>query len=420
MEATNMAERNPIDGDASGASRPPDSIAEKAAYERVEELRQYLSDRQSRRHVIARTTTKSGQDLDWVPVESQTATGIIASPPDEQHVETPVHPDRSTKRATVELELPDAERGPPGTVPVVRHKIDRIMSSVGLQNWLSKSGHGGVIAAPTELFSRSVPAGSHVHAYAHSPGIAYGTEGLINVWQPYVEWSDEFSLGQLWLTAGTSNGTQTIETGLQVRKDSYGDYAPHVFIFFTTNNYFSYGDNIGGFNQDVDGWVQRSSTLFPGAGITRLSTVGGTQYEMDFKVQFAPIVGSEPLGNWWIKVNGEWMGYYPNALFANNGMRHQAENVLWGGEIFDVASHVGTSTTDMGSGLFPWEGFGRAAYMRNLMVQISQAGTMAPFAGWPQAPRPFCYDIMVDPSTPPGPWGYNFFWGGSGRNVSCP
>lgn len=407
-----MAELNTIGGDAKGASKPPEWTLEKAANERVEELRQYLSDRQSRRHVIARTTTRSGQNLDWVPLESQTADGIVASPPGDQDVERPAHPDRPTQRATVELELPNAELGPPGTVPLVRHNIDRITSSVGLQKWLSKSGHGDRIAAPGALLSRSFPAGLSIHASAQRLGIAYGTEGVINVWQPYVEWSDEFSLGQLWLSAGSGAQHQTIEAGLQIRKDSFGDWAPHIFVFYTTNNYFSYGDNIGGYNQDVAGWVQRSATLFPGAGITRVSTVGGTQYEVDFKVQYE-------LGNWWIKVNGEWMGYYPNGLFANTGMRNQADTIFWGGEVFDAADHPGTSGTDMGSGLFPWEGFGRAAYMRNLMVQVEQVGTMVPFVGPTAAERSDCYDIKVDP-TVVGSWGYNFYWGGTGRNGACP
>ena len=76
-----MAERNPYDDDADGASKPPSRRPEQAASDRIDEIRQYLSDLHARRNVIKRTVTKSGQELDWVPIESQTKNGKIAHPP---------------------------------------------------------------------------------------------------------------------------------------------------------------------------------------------------------------------------------------------------------------------------------------------------------------------------------------------------
>lgn len=403
-----MAERNTARGDVTGTPAPEE--IEKAALERRDELRQYIADRQSKRNVIKRTTTRSGQQLDWVPIESQSPDGIIAKPPQTIPTAPEEDPDRYTQRAVAELELPDAERGPPGTVPLLHRNIESIVSDVGLQNWLAKPGHGPRLP-PSKLFALSAPAGANIHASAFRNAPAFGTEGLINVWRPYVEWSDEFSLGQLWLVAGSGPGTQTVEAGLQVRKDSFGDWEPHIFVFFTTNNYYSYGDYVGGYNQDVAGWTQVSDTLFPGSGVTLLSQVGGQQYDMQFKVQF-------DLGNWWISVNGVWMGYYPNGMFAINGMRFQAERTGWGGEVFDAAAHVGSSSTDMGSGLFPWEGFGRAAYMRNLMVQVDQFGALAPFSGNWEREKPACYDVSGDLSGT-GTWGSYFYFGGIGRGVLC-
>jgi hypothetical protein len=405
-----MAERNTSRDDAT-TSLPVEVNSEPGAAERVEELRQYIADRQAKRVVIKRTRTRSGQELDWVPIESQTADGIIAQPPQNTQSSPEEHPDRRTLRAVGELELPDAERGPPGTVPLLHRNIDRIVSDVGLQNWLAKPGHGPRLP-PARLFTLGAPSGENVHASAFQQGVVvYGTEGLINVWRPWVEWSDEFSLGQLWLVAGSGPGTQTVEAGLQVRKDSYGDWEPHIFVFFTTNNYYSYGDYVGGYNQDVEGWKQVSDTLFPGSGVTLLSQVGGPQYDMQFKVQL-------DRGNWWVSVNGVWMGYYQNGMFAINGMRFQADQAGWGGEVFDAAAHVGSSSTDMGSGLFPWEGFGRAAYMRNLGVQVDQLGTIAPFTGTWRCEKPSCYDITGSLAGGGG-WGSYFYYGGVGRGVTC-
>lgn len=50
------------------------------------------------------------------------------------------------------------------------------------------------------------------------------------MWRPWAEWADEFSLGQVWVTRGTGSQTQTVEVGLQVRKDSFGDWEPHVYV----------------------------------------------------------------------------------------------------------------------------------------------------------------------------------------------
>jgi hypothetical protein len=234
----------------------------------------------------------------------------------------------------------------------------------------------------------------------------------MNVWRPWVEWSDEFSLGQFWVTRGIGAQPQTVEAGLHVRKDSYGDWEPHVFVFYTTNNYGRSGDFIGGYDQDIRGWVQVSQVIYPRTRISPISQIGGTQYEMDFKVQLS-------LGNWWIKVNGQWMGYYPNGLFATTGLRNEADQVNWGGEVFDALSHPETTATDMGSGLFPWEGFSRAVYMRNLMIQTDQAGTLTAFTGSASADQTDCYDIKADLSGS-GVWGSYFYWGGTGRNSACP
>ncbi|KAJ4898033.1 hypothetical protein Rs2_24827 [Raphanus sativus] len=50
------------------------------------------------------------------------------------------------------------------------------------------------------------------------PPKIYGTKAVMNIWHSKVEYANEFSLGQVWLTAGTydNNELNTIETGWQV------------------------------------------------------------------------------------------------------------------------------------------------------------------------------------------------------------
>lgn len=407
-----MAERNPHNNDAVGASKPPDLDVKRAAADQLEEIHQYLRDQYASRDVVARTVTRSGQEIDWVPIESQTADGLIATPPDDAIAEIPYDPDRPTDRVPLDLELPDAELGPPGTVPLLRVPIDAIRPDGNLQDWLAKGRRANPAMMRQAYTTRRIDDDFHVHASAAEFGTFFGTEGFINVWRPYVEWSDEFSLGQLWVQRGVSTQLQSVEAGIQVYKDKYGDWEPHIFLYHTTNGYAANGNNIGGYADKVKGWVQTSQTVFPGAKVSSHSQIGGSQYEMDFKVQFQ-------LGFWWMKANGHWMGYYPNSLFAATGLKDQSEVVLWGGEVLDVTAHPGTTQTDMASGLFPWEGFGRTGYMRNLMNQTDQIGTMAQYQGVPSADSSDCYDIKADFSGT-GIWGSHFFWGGAGRNPACP
>ncbi len=187
----------------------------------------------------------------------------------------------------------------------------------------------------------------------------------------------------------------------------------HLFVYYTTNGYTSSGDNIGGYNQDVQGWVQYSPYIYPEALSFPLSSFGGTQYIMNLKWQLWT-------GNWWLRVNGRWIGYYPATLFATFGLRSEAEKTAWYGEVVDSAGHAGTTQTDMGNGHWPYEGWQHCAYMSNLVYQSSMAGAMARYnPGTVYASHPQCYAIDGHFANT-GSWGPYFWWGGSGRNSQCP
>ena len=47
-------------------------------------------------------------------------------------------------------------------------------------------------------------------------GKFYGTEVVINLWKPYVQVPDEFSLAQTWIVSGSGSSLNTIEAGWQV------------------------------------------------------------------------------------------------------------------------------------------------------------------------------------------------------------
>lgn len=416
-----MAERNPDaaqyeDQDGAPNRARTEEVSAREAAERLEEIQQYLLDRQSRLEVVATTTTPSGVELDWIPVESQLADGRVATPPKQYPRAERARGERVAKQARFELEEEGAERGPAGTVPVVRTPLGAIRPSVRLNDWLAKGPRANLILPPDRPESSESPGAGATHKYAFTGQsvTCYGTEGNINLWQPFVEYSDEFSLGQLSLSRGAvaGNQRQTLEVGTQTCKDIYGDWVPHLFVFYTTNNYTKQGDNLGGYNQLVHGWVQVSSTIHPAARWANLSIFDGDQWEARLKVQLWQ-------GNWWVRVTDEWIGYYPSSLYNDAGLRSQASEVHWFGEVVDSDADPATTRTDMGSGHWPYEGWRRCAYMNHLLYQSTPDGALSRYAGTPWASHPKCYNLethFVNDAN----WGDYFWWGGSGRNSQCP
>src|SRR5205814_10051110 len=165
---------------------------------------------------------------------------------------------------------------------------------------------------------------------------------------------------------------QTVEAGWQEYRDLYGDWVPHLFTYYTTNNYTDDGDNKGGYNRDVDGWVQYSGSIFPGTIFTPTSTRGGAQYMIQVKYQLYQ-------GNWWLCCNGSWVGYYPASLFNTSGLRSQPDEIAFYGEIVDSADHNVATRTDMGSGYWPEYGWTWAAYQHNMLYQSDTNGGMSAY-----------------------------------------
>ncbi len=283
------------------ARRPIDH----AAFRR--EMSAYFERRTERLRIVKTTVTPRGQTIDWIPIEAQHPAGVIASPPP-----LPRHPRAWEKPhgeqpdiiAEPELEAAGVERGPRGTVPILRKNLAALGHTKSLKQYLSKSRghrimnlHGAGFAAPEE-------GGSHRYANSGQPVICFGGEGQLSCFDPYLESSDDFSLIQIGLSNSDLGYLQTVEAGWQEFQDLTGDWVPHLFVYYTTNGYSNDDDNQGGYNTDVDGWVQYDDTIFPGSTFTPYSTRGGDQRKITIKYQLYQ-------GNWWFACQGRWVGYYP-------------------------------------------------------------------------------------------------------------
>jgi Neprosin len=361
------------------------------AFER--EIRNYFERRHKHLDIVATTRTRSGQILDWVPIESQLKSKAkIAQPPPDRELVLP-RGRRVGKLAKFELERPGAERGPPGTIPILRKDLSRIRIVRSLDDYLSKHGISIRHVKLDNGFYLLMPdiAGNHHYTLTSQNITCFGAEGNISAFDPYTGSSTDFSLMQVGLANDDTGQRQTVEAGWQEYQQEYGDWAPHFFVFYTTNGYSENGDNKGGYNQDVDGWIQYDNTIYPGATSSPNSTPGGAQYILSLKYQLFN-------DNWWLRCNGRWIGYYPARLFMGNQsvfstLGDHASTVGFWGEIGDVNE---PTKTQMGSGYWAEDGWTYAAYQSNLLVQTDRGGGMSDYdggAGWTSDPT--LWDIIT-------------------------
>lgn len=235
----------------------------------------------------------------------------------------------------------------------------------------------------------------------------------MNIWNPYVELSSEFSLSQLWVARGGDDAAtlkQTVEAGWQVCPSRYGDSNARLFIYFTTDNYGSGGC----YNLDCTGFVQTSNLVMLGGSFATYSSHNGSQYELNLLL-------FKDLGNgsWWLRFEDTWLGYWPRELFNADGLADHAGKIAIGGEILDDRSGGRHTATDMGSGWGPAYGFGHSAYQR--AIQYVQTGT-----AYPQDPSftahfdsANCYGLSSFAYSSDASWGRYFYFGGGGYNANC-
>jgi hypothetical protein len=304
---------------------------------------------------VRKTTITDSTTIDWIPIESQ---GHIATPPPAIIVASSAS---NASKPISELQQDGAQLGPPGTVPIPR------VSSDYLETAATKG--------PPEIQSSKSKrqyAGNHWYVSANQNVANHGGSATYSLFNAFVNNNGDFSLLQTAVTkSSTSKGRQTLEAGWINYPNQVS--APHLFTFYTTNNYAPQANNVGGWNQDVSGWVQVDTQIFPGTVFSPTSTDGGSQYELQIKYLLYQ-------GNWWLWVQDRWIGYYPATLFSNgvsgDSLATGSDSIFYYGEIFQNEGPL--TNTDMGSGEFATTGFGHSAYMHN-MVYTDTSGNAQDF-----------------------------------------
>lgn len=383
------------------------------------ELSNWLATRLRALRIVKTTTTPSGHTLDWVPIESQRPGGKIAAPPPSAFL-----PGRAQERrrrvnaVSFELDDPKVERGPPGTVPILRPDLSRLTTTIAQKDYLTKKG-GSLV---NKNRSKRKPTDPNPAGYFHNidsqNGMFYGWDGFLNVWDPRVNSppgpGDDHSILQVWLQNYDKPELQSLEGGWTVDQLLNGDTQPHIFTYYTTNGYTQDGNNLGGYNTMYNGWVQYSSSVFPGIRINGISTWGGPQFDVSMKFQLYREPNNGPL-NWWVAVQDIWMGYYPASLFSG-GLGNNVDWIGCGGEVYSSLSNPELTDDQMGSGWQAQAGWSKAAFLRNLRNQSDLNGTMTENNGAatsdvasPGGADPYTIQMDMESGST---WGSYFYVGG--------
>ncbi|PWA75716.1 hypothetical protein CTI12_AA240290 [Artemisia annua] len=287
---------------------------------------------------------------------------------------------------------------PQGTIPIRRTTENDVLRASSLKRFGRKPR--GV--------RRDTASGGHEHAVAFVNGDQYyGAKASINVWTPAVTDLYEFSLSQLWVISGSfGNDLNTVEAGWQVSPELYGDSYPRFFTYWTTDAY----QTTGCYNLLCSGFVQTNNRIAIGAAISPRSSYKGKQFDIGIMIWKDP-----KHGHWWLQFgSGLLIGYWPSFLFSH--LQRHASMIQFGGEIVNSRSRGYHTSTQMGSGHFPSEGFGKASYFRNLKV-VDWDNSLLPLTNLHLlADHPNCYDIKAGKNNV---WGDYIYYGGPGRNGKC-
>lgn len=296
---------------------------------------------------------------------------------------------------------------PDNTIPVRRTKKEDVLRASSVKRYGKKKRRS--IPKPRSADPDFMNQNGHQHAIAYVEGDKYyGAKATINVWEPKIQQSNEFSLSQIWLLGGSfGEDLNSIEAGWQVSPDLYGDNNTRLFTYWTSDAYQA----TGCYNLLCSGFIQVSSEIAMGASISPVSAFRDSQYDISI------LIWKDPKeGNWWMQFGNEHvLGYWPAFLFSYLG--ETASMIEWGGEVVNSQSDGHHTSTQMGSGHFPEEGFGKASYFKNIQVVDSSNNLKAPKGLGTFTEQSSCYDVQSGHN---GDWGHYFYYGGPGRNPNCP
>lgn len=407
--------------------QPGNRVRNQAAFEQMRQhiLEMYQGVEVSHSFVL------SSRYFDCVPINQQPSVRLlglksIAQPPPEAML--------TDRRATVvppypQLDKPNFDefgnsvRCEEGTVPILRITLERMSRFEDLDRFFEK-GPGGAGQAHVGV-SQPLTYSDEIHQWAHASQWVnnLGGSSALNLYKPYIRYdrpvnwphSEIFSLSQHWYVGGSP--LQTVEVGWQNSYALYGtpcsgDECSVLFIFYTSDGYKDHKC----YNTDCGAFVLATNDSPLARPFPHYSDKGGAQY--DFTAEYYL-----HQGNWWLAIDGKWIGYYPTVLFGGGQMSKYAQVIDYGGEVcVDWWWHDcwycpnGDDTwPGMGSGEWPDRGYGWAAYQRKVLYIDTNSRLRLPSLTKDES-KPDYYKVAGPYFTNKSDWGVYFYFGGPSRD----
>uniref|UniRef100_A0A7N1A578 Neprosin PEP catalytic domain-containing protein n=1 Tax=Kalanchoe fedtschenkoi TaxID=63787 RepID=A0A7N1A578_KALFE len=296
---------------------------------------------------------------------------------------------------------------PEGTIPIRRVDESALLNSnSSVKHYGRKSGSGvhGQLKLETNTSNLAYPDTSVVILLTASLSYTRG-KAEMNVWNPYVDKDDEYSLSYI---AVRNSYFESVQSGWAVHPGVYGDRATHFFVYWM-------GDRArqGCFDLTCPGFVQISRRIALGGALdlNNIPIPGGLGGVLTLWIEKDVITG-----NWWVRTgaNQENVGYFPANLFS--GLQHTADIVEWGGEVH--SKHVGNvrphTSTAMGNGEFG-DAIAMCGKMKIIRIRTNDPVWVIP--GWiaVHIDEWECYRGEYLKISEP-----EYSFGGPGRNPRCP
>jgi hypothetical protein len=331
--------------------------------------------------ILETTQTCSGDIWDWL--DSASVPGSEVEPPPLPDIELPP----GTELQLTELDLNPELQGPPNSVPMLRPSFGPYV-------------FGDVEASSVEDFIdnevTSVPgvpqAQDRRYAGINKVVQSLGVQAYINAYNGKVE-ETIMSVMEIAVVCQGPDPATTLElVGAAVSRDrrNFDTKLQPTKTRFQVE-FITPGRKSGWHGTPAKGFTTLRDTPYGPGAVLETSEIGGGIKESLLEIQ-------NIAGTWWVLHNKRWIGYYPSEFF--NMMTSEACIVHVYGEVFDETLASWTSS-DMGSGLFAEEGFGKAAYFRRPRYR-DLAGTFqwpdGAMAATPNDPK--CYTssgLVVDP-----------------------
>uniref|UniRef100_A0A0D9WFA0 Neprosin PEP catalytic domain-containing protein n=1 Tax=Leersia perrieri TaxID=77586 RepID=A0A0D9WFA0_9ORYZ len=192
----------------------------------------------------------------------------------------------------------------------------------------------------------------------------YGIRATINIYEPMVKHFWDLSGSWIQINNGPGHG-DVIGAGSWVSPSTSGDNFARFHISWNNEAQKKSCTDHG-----CPGFVQVSSSVVLGGRVHPVSVYNGPQYGIKVLIFKDP-----KTKNWWLAYGEKKaIGYWPSSQFSY--MNEMATSAFWGGYVQGKTAIE--DSPQMGSGHFASEGFGKAAFIKDILMVNERNKYQAP------------------------------------------